>query len=264
MSLEDGARPPVPRGGVRFSARVAGAICRRVAGGETLLAICRDVDMPSSGSVRAWVRQNPRFAQMYQRAKVFGGRTGRGRPARWCPMTAHEIVVRVSEGEALSDIADDPAMPSLRTILRWQTDDADFAAAMEAARWAQAERLGDLGWKMALAATPETAWLTRVQLGQLRWMAGIKAPRVFGRMKAVEPPAEREVQLICFRHFKIETHPETGQHRVVSYCPDPDTMLPERDSVGPWTDPVDPVAKMAELERLSAERRARDGRGCPA
>lgn len=117
---------------------------------------------------------------------------------------------------------------------------------------------------MALAATPETAYLTHVQLGHLRWTAATKSPRTYGRMKPVEPPAEPEVQLICFRHFKIEEHPETGQHRVVSYCPDADTMRPERDDVGPWTDPVDPVAKMAEIERLTTERRAREaGRnGC--
>jgi hypothetical protein len=240
------------------SAQVMGAVCRRVAAGETLVAICRDADMPARATVNVWVRTVPKFAAMYARAKVFGGRTRRGRPATYCPVTAHEIAVRVSEGEPLSDIVQDAAMPSIQTVLRWQAADADFAQAMELARWAQAERMADLGWKMALGATPETAYLTRVQLGHLRWTAGVKAPRVYGRMKAVEPPAAPEgPDVILFRHFRIEENFATGQHRVVSYCADPETMRPVRDSVGPWTDPVDPLKKMAAIEQARLERLAR-------
>jgi hypothetical protein len=212
-----------------------------------------------------WVREIPKFATMYARAKVFGGRTGRGRPASYCPVTAHEIAVRVSEGEPLSDIVEDAAMPSMQTVLRWQTADADFAQAMELARWAQAERLADLGWKMALEATPQTAHLTRVRLGHLRWTAGMKAPRVYGRMKAVEPPQAPEgPQVILFRHFHLEENFATGQHRVVRYSADPETMRPVRDHVGPWTTPVDPVKKtaailQAQLERLARQRAAEEG-----
>lgn len=264
MALDDDATPlPTPpgkavRAPVFCSAKVIYAICRRIAGGETLAAICRDTAMPTRRTVQAWVRQDPRFAAMYHRAKVFGNRTGRGRPSSYCPVTAHEIVVRVSEGEALSDIVLDPAMPSMRVVLYWQTTNTEFAEAIEMARWAQAERLGDLGMKMALAATPQTTFLTRMQLGQLRWTAGIKSPRTHGRMKAAEPPEPPPpVTQLLFRHFHLETHPQTGQRRVVRYTPDPDTMQPVRDHEGPWTDPPDPVAKLAGIEQLSAERRAR-------
>lgn len=260
-----GSEPAPGRAGVYRSAQVMGRICRRVAAGETLVAICRDVDMPSRGAVGAWVREVPKFAAMYARAKVFGGRTGRGRPARYCPVTAHEIAVRVSEGEPLSDIVEDAAMPSIQTVLRWQADDADFAQAMELARWAQAERLADLGWKMAQGATPETAYLTRVQLGHLRWTAGVKAPRVYGRMKAVAPPAAPEgPQVILFRHFHIEENHATGQHRVVSYRPDAQTMRPVRDRVGEWTTPVAPVRqaeglRLAQRKHLARRRAAEEG-----
>lgn len=271
MSLDDSTPEPgaAPAGrpvrvAVHYSASVARAICRRVTAGETLLAICRDADMPSRGSVNAWVRQDPKFAAMYHRAKVFGNRTGRGRPASYCAATAHEIAVRVSEGEPMSDIARDPAMPALRTIFYWETTQPEFAEAIELARWAQAERLSDLGWKMALAATPQTTFLTRMQLGHLRWAAGVKSPRTHGRLKAADPPeAPAPPNVLAFRHFHLEMHPQTGQHRVVRYTPDPDTMLPVRDHEGPWTDPVDPVAKMAEIQRLSAERRAREARPNP-
>jgi hypothetical protein len=267
MSGDDAAATPRPaaRAPVRHSAWVIRAICRRVAAGETLVAICRDADMPTRRTFGRWVRDNPKVAEMYARAKVFGDRTGRGRPSSYCPATAHEIVVRVSEGEPLSDIVEDPAMPSMRVVLYWQTTEAEFAEAIELARWAQAERLADLGWKMALEATPQTAHLTRVRLGQLRWSAGIKAPRTHGRMKAVEPPQPPDgPQVILFRHFKIEENFATGQHRVVSYRADTETMRPVRDHVGPWTTPVDPVKKtaaiqQAQLERLARERAAQEG-----
>ena len=263
MSVDDAAAPrPAP---VRYSVWVTRAICRRVAAGETLVAICRDADMPARCTVGEWLRKTPKFAEMYARAKVFGDRTGRGRPSSYCPATAHEIVVRVSEGEPLSDIVEDPAMPSMRVVLYWQTTQAEFAEAIELARWAQAERLADLGWKMALEATPQTAHLTRVRLGHLRWSAGIKAPRTHGRMKPVEPPAAPEgPRVLLFRHFHLEQNFATGQHRVVGYRADPETMRPVRDHVGPWTDPVDPVKKAAAsqqalLERLARKRAAEEG-----
>ena len=260
MSLNDSGPEPEPeRPGVHYSLAVGREICRRITAGETLLGICRDADMPARRTVNHWVRDNPAFAKMYHRAKVFGDRSGLGRPSGYCPATAHEIAVRVSEGEALSDIARDPAMPAMRTIFHWQTARPEFAGMLEQARWAQAERLADIGWKMALAATPQTARLTAMQLGQLRWTAGIKSPRTHGRLKAAESPAAPEVQTFCFSHFHLETHPLTGQHRTARDTPHPDTMLPARDGEGPWRDPVHPVAKMADLQRLSDERCALEG-----
>jgi hypothetical protein len=80
MSVDDAAAPrPAP---VRYSVWVTRAICRRVAAGETLVAICRDADMPARCTVGEWLRKTPKFAEMYARAKVFGDRTGGGgRPA---------------------------------------------------------------------------------------------------------------------------------------------------------------------------------------
>ncbi|MGZ3378011.1 MAG: terminase small subunit-like protein, partial [Phenylobacterium sp.] len=168
---------------------------------------------------------------------------------------AHEIVTRVSEGETLTSIADDPAMPSMGTIFYWRKSKPEFAEDLRVAREALAERFSDLGWRMAQAATPETAHLTRVRLGQLRWNAAILSPRTHARLRPAEPPTGPEVHDVILKLFEIETHPETGQHRVIAYHADPDTMLPVIDRSGPWKDPVDPIAKAAALEDL-AQRRA--------
>ncbi|WP_414694231.1 hypothetical protein [Phenylobacterium sp.] len=163
-------------------------------------------------------------------------------------------MARVSQGEMLSKIAADPLMPSLRTIYRWKAGHPEFAEDMRLAREALAERFSDLGWKMALEATPETAFLTQVRLKQLRWTAAVLGPRTHARLKAYAPPEPPDVTTILFRHFKIEKHSETGRHRVVAYTPDPDTMRPVRTSEGEWTTPVDPAAKMDAVMAASRER----------
>jgi hypothetical protein len=244
------------RNGVQFSAEVARAVCLRIAAGETQLAISADPAMPSRSTIGRWAREIPQFARIFARAKALGNRDGLGRASTYCPVTAHEIATRLSEGESLTAIAEDPAMPSMQTIYYWRKSYPEFANALHLARETLAERFCDLGWRMAQAATTETAYLTRVRLEQLRWTAAILSPRSHGRQKATEPSAPPEVQTVLLRHFRIETHPQTGQRRVVGYTPDPDTMLPRRDSEGPWTDPPDPVAKMAAIEALSAQRTA--------
>lgn len=256
------------RGYVKFTAGVARAICERVAAGEHLTAICADPDMPSVASVTRWARKLPKFAKIYHRAKAFAARTdGLGPTTTYCEVIAHEICVRVSEGETLASISSDPAMPALWTIMHWQRKSAGFAAALALAKEARAERMADIGWEMALEATPETAFLTHVRLGHLRWRVAIAAPKTHGRHKASDPPApppEPEERVILFKHFRIEENKETGQIRTVTYVADPETRQPVRDSEGAWTAPFDPEGKARDIHRAfmaEAERRRLAGLG---
>jgi hypothetical protein len=245
------AAPAVPpRPYVRFSADLARVVCVRIAAGESLRAICAEPDMPSTASLRRWAKTRRDFAKIYNRARAAGSQWGHPNDT-YCPVIAHEVVVRVSEGETLTSIADDPAMPSMGSLFYWRKSHPEFAEDLRTAREALAERFSDLGWRMAQEATPETAYLTRVRLGQLRWNAAILSPRTHARLRPAEPPKEREVQDICFRKFEIEVHPETGQHRVIAYHADPDTMRPVLEDRGPWTDPVDPIAKAAGIKEAS-------------
>jgi hypothetical protein len=254
-----GVSVPVPaRAPVRFSAEVARALCLRVAAGEPLLRVCEDTSMPTRNTVHAWARRRPAFGRVLARAKASGGRFGFGRKVGYCEITAGEIAARVAEGETMTSICADPAMPGLRTVYRWRADHADFDEAMRQAREALAERFSDLGWQMAQEATPETAYLTWVRLGQLRWTAALLGPRTHGKLKPTEPAKAPEVETICFRHFDIEVNRVTGQRRVIGWTPDPTTMTPVRDHEGEWKDPIDPVAKAAGIEILIGEREGRN------
>jgi hypothetical protein len=55
-----------------FDQEKADAICRRLAEGESLRAICRDEGMPAPSSVIEWVNTRPAFAEQYARAREIG------------------------------------------------------------------------------------------------------------------------------------------------------------------------------------------------
>ncbi|MEO8115681.1 MAG: hypothetical protein ABI655_14935, partial [Phenylobacterium sp.] len=140
------------------------------------------------------------------------------------------VFARLCEGESLTSIGADPAMPSLSTIFYWRKRIPEFEQAVQLGKRIQAERLCDMGWTLAQEATPETAYLTHVRLTQLRWTAGVLAPRAF-RPKVQEPEGPRPVTDVLLRRFKIETDPVTGKDKVVAYCPNPETGEVEREDV---------------------------------
>jgi hypothetical protein len=239
------------RGYVQFTAVLARTICARVMAGESQVAICAEPDMPSRNTVTRWARERRVFGRALARARALGGRLGTA-TTTYCPVVAQEIAARVGEGEFLSHVCRDPAMPSVSTVNYWRREHPEFAAAMRVARETQAEAFCATGWDLATEATPDTAYLTQVRLAHLRWTASVLAPRSFGRLKPAEPPVEPVTKRILFRHFRIETHPQTGQQRVVGYTPDPTSMTPKIDAEGPWSRLCD----IADLSEAAVAQRA--------
>jgi hypothetical protein len=199
-SSADGPPPPPEGGGgraaqrrkparpaVRFTAALGRAICSRVAAGESQVAICAEPGMPSRATLWRWVKEMPKFAAAFQAARVAGGVGGEnGRLSSFSQAAADEVFRRMCEGEAVTAICADPAMPCFSTLYYWRRQYPEFAEAMRVAREIQAERFCDLGWEIACGVTPETAKATQVQLGQLRWTAAVLAPKRFGRLKPQE------------------------------------------------------------------------------
>lgn len=63
----------MPKPAVPYSQELADAICERLAGGETLKAICRDDGMPDDRAVRRWALEDRQgFGAMYERARLIG------------------------------------------------------------------------------------------------------------------------------------------------------------------------------------------------
>ena len=214
--------------------------------GETQAQIAADPQMPSPSTVWSWTKKHPKFARLYAKAKVLGERDGFGASRSYCEVTATEIAARVSEGESLAAIAREPGMPSLSTIFRWARQEPGFAENLSVAKMAMAERFAEMGWTLAMEATPETAYLTQVRLKQLRWTCAILSPTTYGRLKAADPPAPPEVLNVTHRSFQIEVEPQTGRVRAVALHYDPETHAVVRDLVGPWQDPAYPLLKTVD------------------
>ena len=252
------ARAKGRRGAVRWarmretapwSEDLARTICERVAGGEMLYPVLREKGMPTPQSVARWARERPEFGADLLEARRIGGRPVRGVDSlgrvkagggvwSYCEEAAEAVFERLCDGESLTSIGHDPTMPSLSTIFHWRRCIPDFDDAVTRGQRISAERVCDLGWEMAKAATPETAYLTHVQLAHLRWKAGVMAPRAF-KPRPVEPEAPQKTMSILMRNFEIEVDEETGEKRVVAYCPNPLTGEVEREDTPGWRPPGD-------------------------
>ena len=127
-----------------YTPELGAAICRRVAAGESLRAICEaDAAMPTGKTVWDWRRRHEEFrlmldhAQGVARARSLAaqgatdvarraaraaarkapGRTGR--PSSYDEGVWSEIMVRVMRGEGLTVICRERGMPSVGTIYNW-------------------------------------------------------------------------------------------------------------------------------------------------
>ncbi len=125
-----------------YTPELGAAICRRIAAGESLVAICRDDPlMPTGKTVWNWARAHEAFRLMkthalsVARARSLADQTARdlarraamgvGRQAwnagldGYDPEIADAIMLRVMMGEALTAICRDRDMPSVGTVYNW-------------------------------------------------------------------------------------------------------------------------------------------------
>lgn len=241
---------PGDRSGRRFLRWSSGAalrIIKRTRKGESPASICRSPGLPSARTVQGWMSRRPLFRAAMEAARKEAGRRFVGAPSGYCQATAERIYERVCEGEALSAVCADPAMPARSTVYRWLVEHPEFARAVRLARQIQGDALAEAGWRLAGAATPETAYLTHVRLTHLRWYAGKLAPRRYGPVKSVEDEesaalaAEPTEYQVSIKRFELEEDAR-GWRRVVGYRANPGTLEPEVCSVGEWTPPPDSAA----------------------
>ncbi len=137
----------------------AAAICRRVAAGESLRAICdRDPAMPTGKTVWNWRCAHPEFALMLNhaqgvaRSRSLAGQAaadaaqrdaraatrkapGRsGRPSGFDPWIWEDILSRMIAGEGLTKICADPTMPCAGTVYGWMRARPELVADYRCAR----------------------------------------------------------------------------------------------------------------------------------
>lgn len=113
-----------------------------------------------------------------------------GRPSKYTDELAEQICLRIADGESMRRICRDADMPDKETIRRWKRENEAFRARFARAREDAADSYADR--MLAYCDEFETAdSLTRVQglkeaSQNLRWLAGVTKPRVYGDLQKLE------------------------------------------------------------------------------
>jgi hypothetical protein len=103
-----------------------------------------------------------------------------GRPSLYSDELADDICDLIANGRSLRSICTADDMPSRRTVLRWLSENPDFAAKHARAREAQADVMDEKILEVADACTNETAAADRVKIGAYQWRAARLAPKRYG------------------------------------------------------------------------------------
>ena len=177
----------------RYTEALATVICQRVAGGESLSAICRDPGMPTRDTVRIWRRDRAEFAARLIQAQ-FDGRHLAGREGGYCPHVARLICDRLALGMSLRQACALEGMPGETTVYGWLHRHADFLEAYGRARVLQAHRRFDQVWEIAEAADKEGAFLAKVRIDAARWQASRLAPTRYGLKAETAEAYERAAE----------------------------------------------------------------------
>jgi hypothetical protein len=208
--------PPPGIYACKFTPELAAAICRRVAAGESLRAICRaDPAMPTEKTVWNWRRAYAEFDEMLSHAQgvareraladqaardaARAARRGSGARSAWnaglsgyCEALAREICGRIAFGESLREVCRDPEMPSVATVYNWMRAHPEFVEAYRRAREFQAEILAELAIE---AAPPPVPGMVRALRRHMRASARRAGFLKLRRYAPAEGPAALRVSL---------------------------------------------------------------------
>jgi hypothetical protein len=167
---------PQSRSSRRYGEPVAAEICRRLASGEALRAICADPAMPAMSTVRRWRRTRAGFAASLEAAAAAPG--CRRKRVRLTGRLLDEICRRLADGEFLTAICRDPHMPVRRTVhLRVRKDEA-FRARYAEARALQVEHLFEQ--IVTIADEDDNPARARLRIEARKWLVVKLDPHRFG------------------------------------------------------------------------------------
>jgi len=108
------------------------------------------------------------------------------RPSSFSEEIAEKILDSLMDGKSLRFICTADDMPHRSTIIRWMSDNADFATRCARAREMQADLMDDLILDTAEETTPENAAASRVKIAAYQWRAAKLAPKRYGDKIEVE------------------------------------------------------------------------------
>jgi hypothetical protein len=168
---------PRPTRSGRYGKTVADEICRRLAGGEALRAICADTAMPALSTVYRWRQTRAGFAARLAAAAT-PPRHPRRVPVRVTGRLLDEICRRLADGEFLTAICRDPHMPVRATVHLRVRSDETFRARYREARALQVEHLFEE--IVAIADEDDNPARARVRIEARKWLVVKLDPDRYG------------------------------------------------------------------------------------
>ena len=120
------------RGG--FDPELAEAFLLRVRRGETVRRLVRTPGMPNRDRLDRWKAERPEFAAALAQAARFSREVKDSPWARYDPVAADAVIVRVNAGETMACVCADPDLPGETALRRWRAREPDFAKALRAAQ----------------------------------------------------------------------------------------------------------------------------------
>ena len=151
-----------------YDAEVAVAILTRVARGEPLRGVlASEPRFPCLSVVARWRADEADFAEGLRQAMAVS-RARRGARRLWSDDLEAEICERLLHGASLRQVAADPAMPCGTTMRNWMAKKPGFRHGVMVACDVRDELAGERMWRMAEAATPETAEAVARDLAAIR------------------------------------------------------------------------------------------------
>lgn len=95
-------------------------------------------------------------------------------------------------GESLRTICADANMPSRTTVIRWQTENAEFGAKCARAREEQAHAIFEEIQEVADKGNPDDVQRAKLRVSTMQWRAAKLLPKVYGDKVEVDLNAKIE------------------------------------------------------------------------
>ena len=196
--------------GMAYPVELEAEILALAAGGLGLDAIAQQPGMPTRVTMDRWRRERPQFGAAYL---VATGRQGRSRrptkPTEYTNDLAHEICLRVAQGEALGDICRASLrMPRLFDVYRWLLAEDVFTVIYEKARMLAAFGLVEDIRGIADGATADDIALQKLRIATRQWEAARLAPGAFGGRS--KPPVAKPTPIINLEVVQYGGKADTG------------------------------------------------------
>jgi len=202
-----------------FTPSMVSKVISLISNGISLSDINKMDGLPGKRTILQWVNKHPSFEKQYKKACNAPGAP----KLKMDQAIADEILLRLSEGETLTDIVKDSHMPTVSTVYEWRRLYSPFMDAYTRARQDQADSYADKMNTLAAKCRNELSDLTdarlsnawketyRMELDALKWTSSKLKPQLYGDKAMVD--INSQVKVVAPDAVKKHKQAGTGKKK---------------------------------------------------